>query len=515
MSVDDPHNLSEQLKNQKEKLDDIDSEDSTLLWNFATASSKEMADSTVIQYLSKLRLISEESDKPIVEMEPLEMTRVIDNLEDEKGWSSKGTRRNYEKALRTLFRELREADPQEFGRDYAELLPREGSIRLTKDEPSKITPEDILTKSEIEELIQDACKNPRDKAIVAMLADTGMRIAALLSLRVRDVEFRDDGGGLFQPNTEATGLKGDDARKPMTWSAVHVENYLINEHPRPQEDEAPLFHKSEGWSDGEDDDGSMTPALVRQRLKRLVDKADVSLDAEDIHPHVFKHTAVTIWAKQGFSDREIKHRAGWSRDSNMLKRYEHIEEEEINKQVLKKYGFDVADDEIGEPELDRCPRCSVPLHGGENYCPQCMLRLESSPRWWQLYLKITTKKDEVRQKFEGHIPPADVEELSPVYYDHVHRVFMAATFPVEWEFEYEVEELGEEGKEWVVEHLEGMHQGHRDEHPVRVGNETEDLNVESDVSRSVEDGNLPDVDSEKIEYWKWKFDQEEGGEEAD
>jgi len=38
MSVDDPHNLSEQLKNQKEKLDDIDSEDSTLLWNFAVRS---------------------------------------------------------------------------------------------------------------------------------------------------------------------------------------------------------------------------------------------------------------------------------------------------------------------------------------------------------------------------------------------------------------------------------------------------------------------------------------------
>lgn len=375
MSVDDPHNLDEQLQNQKEKLDELNDEDSRLLWDFTAVAAKEMANSTVIQYLSKLRLISEASDNPIIEQTPRELDSTIDDLEEERGWSTKGTRRNYEKALRTMFRELRKADPAEFGRDYADLLPREGAIRLSKNEEKKITPDDILTKDEIEELIQDACKKARDRAIVSMLADTGMRVAQLLSLRVGDVEFRQDGGGFYQPNTQAEGLKGDDARKPLTWSAAHLENYLVNEHPRSGEDDAPLFHKAKGWSEGEEDDGSMTPALVRQRLKRLVASSDVSLDEEDVHPHIFRHTAVSIWAKQGFTDREIKHRAGWSRDSNMLERYEHIKEEEINKQVLKKYGFDIEDDEIGEPELDRCPRCSAPLHGHENYCPRCSAQL--------------------------------------------------------------------------------------------------------------------------------------------
>ena len=223
-----------------------------------------------------------------------------------------------------------------------------------------------------------------------MLADTGMRVAALLSLRVDDVEFRREGGGIYQPNTEATGLKGDDSHKPLTWSAAHVENYISNEHPRPKDNNAPLFHKSEGWSE---DDGAMTPALVRQRLTRLVRSAEVGLDPEDVHPHTFRHTAVTIWARQGFTDREIKHRAGWSRESDMLDRYEHIKEEEINKQILKRYGFDVDDDEIGEPELNRCPRCNNPLHGGENYCPRCSAQLGTSETGVEASLSNFTHND--------------------------------------------------------------------------------------------------------------------------
>ena len=376
MSVDDPHNLDEQLRSQKDRLDELSEEDSQLLWHFATVAGKNKATSTIIQYLSKLRAISEASDQPIQEMSPLEIDRVIDDLEDDRGWGSSGTRRNYEKAVRVLFKELRKSSSS-FEQDYSSILPSPEAIRLTDSEPVKITPDDILTKEEIEQLIQDACRTARDRAIVAMLADTGMRVAALLSLRVDDVEFRREGGGIYQPNTEATGLKGDDSHKPLTWSAAHVENYISNEHPRPKDNNAPLFHKSEGWSE---DDGAMTPALVRQRLTRLVRSAEVGLDPEDVHPHTFRHTAVTIWAKQGFTDREIKHRAGWSRESDMLDRYEHIKEEEINKQILKRYGFDVEGDEIGEPELDRCPRCSNPLHGGENYCPRCSAELVTDPR---------------------------------------------------------------------------------------------------------------------------------------
>lgn len=168
MGVDDPHNLNDQLQSQKEILDSLADEDARMLWDFASAASKEMAVSTVIQYLSKLRAISEASEAPIEELSPRQMDGVLDELEDERGWSSKGTRRNYEKALRVLCRELRNARVEEFGRDYADILPARGAIRLSDKDEKKITPEDILTREQIETLIQDCCRTARDRAIVAM-----------------------------------------------------------------------------------------------------------------------------------------------------------------------------------------------------------------------------------------------------------------------------------------------------------------------------------------------------------
>ena len=277
--------------------------------------------------------------------------------------------------MRVLFRDLQTADPDEL--DYLDLdpitLPSYTAIRLSDRDEKTVTPDDVLTQNQIAELIEDAVENARDRAMIAFLADTGIRIAGTLSLRVCDVDLRDDGeGGRYTMNQEATGLKKDEGTKPITWSAAHLENYLYGgEHPRPEDNAAPLIHKSEGWEDDPDDDGSMTPARVRQRLRSLVESEDISVDPEDLSPHLFRHTAVSIWAKQGFSDREIKHRAGWSRDSDMLDKYEHIEDETINQQVLERYGIDVEDDGIGEPELGRCPRCSAPLQGGENYCPRC------------------------------------------------------------------------------------------------------------------------------------------------
>ena len=148
MSVDDPHNLDEQLRSQKDRLDELSEEDSQLLWHFATVAGKNKATSTIIQYLSKLRAISEASDQPIQEMSPLEIDRVIDDLEDDRGWGSSGTRRNYEKAVRVLFKELRKSSSS-FEQDYSSILPSPEAIRLTDSEPVKITPDDILTKEEI------------------------------------------------------------------------------------------------------------------------------------------------------------------------------------------------------------------------------------------------------------------------------------------------------------------------------------------------------------------------------
>ena len=54
-------------------------------------------------------------------------------------------------------------------------------IKIDKSVSNKL-PEELLTEEDIASLLNE-CKNQRDKAIIALLWDTGMRVGELLNLR--------------------------------------------------------------------------------------------------------------------------------------------------------------------------------------------------------------------------------------------------------------------------------------------------------------------------------------------
>jgi integrase/recombinase XerD len=93
-----------------------------------------------------------------------------------------------------------------------------------------------------------------------------------------------------------------------------------------------------------------------------------------VHPHCFRHKAITTWVLDKLSEQEIKHRAGWSKGSTqMFKIYANFTDAEINQGILSHYG-------IGEEEkkvaLKICPRCRVTLPPDAKFCPQCSLVLD-------------------------------------------------------------------------------------------------------------------------------------------
>lgn len=51
-----------------------------------------------------------------------------------------------------------------------------------------VQPSDLITKDEIDKLFR-ACNNPSEKALIALLLDSGMRIGTLGSLRIKIIEF--------------------------------------------------------------------------------------------------------------------------------------------------------------------------------------------------------------------------------------------------------------------------------------------------------------------------------------
>lgn len=205
----------------------------------------------------------------------------------------------------------------------------------------------------------DAAQNPRDKALVAVLADTGLRIGAVLSFQMRHVNVSGQRATLtINPDANT---KGDDGPKPLTWSRGYVANW-IDVHPRSDNPDAALFHKLKQWD--EDEDGALDQGYAGVLLKKLASRAN--LDEDRVKAKLFRASAVTRWIQEDMGEQAIKHRTGWSEDSRMFQIYSRVKDEEMNDVVFDHYDIGEAE-ERGRPDLDQCPQCRTPLRGNERF----------------------------------------------------------------------------------------------------------------------------------------------------
>lgn len=203
-----------------------------------------------------------------------------------------------------------------------------------------------------------------------MLLDTGLRISAVGTLRVQDVELNGRAGSVTL-NQKAVGRKGASGKRPLTWSKPYVANWL-DVHPRSDEDDAPLFLTQKREDDCQYGDGSLTYYHLQRRIKQIAD--DAGVDREKVNPHNFRKSAITRWIREGFSEQEIKHRATWVKDSRQFETYSQITDEEMNDQILSQYGL-TDGEQNHRPDLDECPQCQTTLRDEPQFCPGCGLAL--------------------------------------------------------------------------------------------------------------------------------------------
>jgi integrase/recombinase XerD len=383
--VNDPNNDKSRLESRIEDLSDIPREDRQKLQFWLTNFRDSNADSTTLGYLGRLIKLQDELDVSISEATKYDWTSALARIEEERDWSS-GTKRNWQKAVRAFLVEVDETPAEK------------DDIGLAEDDSGgKIDEDDILSLEEARTLIDEASNRLRDQAMFATLLDLGLRVAALCSLRVKDFNFEEGARvGEVSLNDEALGQKGSGGRTHVaTTSSGHIRSYLRSEHPRPDDPEAPLFHKVGQHYDPDDpdDDGSISPPAFRRRMRRLA--ADTDIPERKLHPHNMKHSAVTIWALRGMSDREIEYRAGWARESGQLKRYEHLTGDDINTQILDTFGIETERETQTVSPIDNCPNCNVSIDTGMRYCPQCgqQIDMEMRPDWFDEYIETYGEDD--------------------------------------------------------------------------------------------------------------------------
>ncbi|MGD0613774.1 MAG: tyrosine-type recombinase/integrase [Anaerolineales bacterium] len=165
-------------------------------------------------------------------------------------------------------------------------------------------PVEPFTREEVEAILKacDYCKEAntnyrhkfsmrrvtgfRDKAIVMMLMDTGLRASELCALRIGDIEMQT--GKVTIRHGEAGGAKGKKGRLVYLGktSRKTLWRYLVDRKDG-EDPEAPLFL------------GRFTRPLTRDGLRQLIGSLGEKAGVKKAHPHRFRHTFAITYLRSG------------------------------------------------------------------------------------------------------------------------------------------------------------------------------------------------------------------------
>lgn len=220
----------------------------------------------------------------------------------------------------------------------------------------------------------EVATNPRDKAFIFVLYESGCRIGEILTLRMKDLEF-DEYGAFLNVN----GKTG--SRRVRIIKSVPLLNIWLNCNKYSKNPDAPLWVK---LNDPKME--FMTCHAFRSLLKNVVRKAGIN---KRIYPHLFRHSRATHLASQ-ISESLLKQHMGWTQSSNMTATYVHLSGQELDKALLKASGVQISD-KSKEDKLNiiHCPRCRNDNSAGSKYCFSCGFCFD---------LKIAIEIDETKKK---------------------------------------------------------------------------------------------------------------------
>lgn len=255
--------------------------------------------------------------------------------------------------LRQFFKWLRGTD------DYP---PEVADLDTSRPNQDKIPVDELITPDDIAKLIQ-VHEDRRDKAILAVLYEAGLRSSEFCALDIRSVKFDKYGAVLTLPK-DAPKLKTG-ARRVRLIDAVSYLREWYERHPRKDEPDAPLFFTRSRRAPGK----RMTTNALWQFTQRAADKAELD---KHIYPHLFRHSCATQKAKEGFSEHEMRAFFGWSRTSDMPARYVHLAGLDYEQMMLKRRGLLDPEDEP-EPGLrpKLCKACGAENPPTQSFCEEC------------------------------------------------------------------------------------------------------------------------------------------------
>lgn len=340
-------------------LDAIDPEVTTVNFTNEQGERETKTYGTLAAYCQSLKRVCELSDQSLSDFEDVEdINRLFDefqrgthpNVKDD-GYG-KSTLGQWQSAMTKFYQHH-----TQFEIDGSDIVvkTRDGT---TVDERDMFTPEEI-------EEMRDAVTNDRDRCILELLLNTGQRIRAIQTLRVKDVDVEE---GIYYLNTDEDGLKGAEKngrKRPLLGAKRPVYDWLQDHQGGPEDYLITSLTSSNRGTHGE----KLSQSNIRRRLKKIADRAGID---KPPNPHNFRHYFVTVCKRDyGMDDATIKHLIGHGEGSSIMETtYQHLTDEDHIQAAEVAAGVREEEDESPlTPQV--CPTCSEQLEPGSKACPAC------------------------------------------------------------------------------------------------------------------------------------------------
>lgn len=244
--------------------------------NFFIAKKVEgLADSSLSYYSLQLRRFFEVVTKDLMEITTNDIRYYLAKRQIDCPKLSKVTLNNERRILSTFFSWCQ-------AEEYVVKNPM-SAIGMIK-QPKRIK----TAFSEIEmEKLRDACRNPRDKAMIEVLYSTGVRCQELINIKIEDIDC---------DQISVIG-KGDKERVVYlnARAQVAMKRYLDSRN----DDSDYLFVSF-----------TSTKALTKGRVESIVRELGEIAGVKNTHPHRFRRTAATLALNRGMPIEQVQQMLG-------------------------------------------------------------------------------------------------------------------------------------------------------------------------------------------------------------
>ncbi len=196
-----------------------------------------------------------------------------------------------------------------------------GEVKLNKL-PQRMV--EVLSAKEIEAL-ENAASSERDKLIVMVLAQTGIRRAELVGLTDRDL--LDEGGRYY---LRIHGKGGRDRRVPMSSALARRLRKLIAGRPK-DADSKRIFLALKKRAGGHSIE-PLTESGVTQMITGLGEKAGIE---RRVHPHMFRHSFATLALRRGMDSLMVAEVLGHAGLQMLSRVYSHTTPTDAHVALMK------------------------------------------------------------------------------------------------------------------------------------------------------------------------------------